>query len=97
MHLGKFLNSFTDELTKIASFGPGAAVGGAIGLASGGGSLKSRAIRGAAGALVGGGVTAAAGGAKKFLGPDERQHAAAQMPAWEPAGYVPSWAGGPPR
>lgn len=94
MRLLPLLDSFHDELEKIAkskkaSASSGALIGGMIGA---GLMPKKWMMRGG---LVGAGIGGLMGGAaslgQKLLEPTQGQLMAAQQRGWEPAGYVPSY------
>lgn len=90
-HLLPYVNSFNDELVKIAQSKKASAERGAVL----GGMIGGGITKGWRGALIGAGLGGVVGGAasfgKKLLEPSAGQLMAAQQRGWEPAGYVPSW------
>lgn len=91
MRLSPLLDSFADELEKIAGAGmTGAMIGGGLGALAGG--KRFRVLGGVTGAAAGGLLGAGAGVVKRFaMNESARQRAAAMTPTWEPEGYVPTW------
>lgn len=90
-HLLPYMNSFNDEIVKIAQNKKASASQGALF----GGMVGAGLTKGWRGALIGAGLGGAVGGAaslgKKLLEPSTGQILASQQRAWEPDGYVPSW------
>jgi hypothetical protein len=87
----KLLNRHREQQKTAGALG--AMIGGAAGYASGGGSLKSKAIRTGVGALAGGAIGSGLSAAKRKLWdePEARQHALAALPPTGDPNYVPTW------
>ena len=96
MRLASYIDSFKDEIEKIAKVKKASAgLGALIGAGLGGGLMPGGAKWKVRGALVGGALGglggAAVSGVKHIMEPSQAQLMAQQQQAWEPQGYVPSW------